>query len=238
MEKDTLQELGLNEREAIIYIQLLKEKSSTASKLAKSTKINRTTVYLELNNLINKGLASYVVKNHIKYFQAASPNKLVEIQEEKKKKANLILPRLKSLHKDIQPFNFEVYEGKEGVKTLYEDIYTTAKDICAFGITGKAFDTLKFDFPHFAKKMAKKKPKVRYLANHSAKKPLSKLPGNIAKIKYLPKEHVAEVSTIIYNDKVAIQSLVKENIFVAVITDKKLSNSYKAYFEFMWNSIQ
>lgn len=238
MEQKTLQELGLNEREAIIYLQLLKEKLATASSLAKATRINRTTVYLELNNLISKGLSSYVIKNHIKYFQAASPDKLVDIQEEKKKKANFILPKLKVLHKDIQPFQFEVFEGKEGVKTLYEDIYTSAKDICAFGITGNAFDVLKFDFPHFAKKMAKKRPKVRYLANASAKKLLSKLPKGMVTIKYLSKEHEAEISTIIYADKIAIQSLVKENIFVIVITDKLLSKSYRTYFEFMWSSIK
>ena len=53
MQEKVLQEFGLNDKEAKIYLALLKEKSSTASRLAKKTKLNRTTAYLELDNLLN-----------------------------------------------------------------------------------------------------------------------------------------------------------------------------------------
>ena len=79
MDKEILQEVGLNDKEAIIYFELLKEKIANASKLAKLTKINRTTVYLELENLTRKGLVSYVIKNSKRYYQAALPEKLLDL---------------------------------------------------------------------------------------------------------------------------------------------------------------
>ena len=63
MEEQVLKEFGLNEREVQVYLALLKEKSCTASKLAKVAKVNRTTAYLELENLMKRGLVSYVIKD-------------------------------------------------------------------------------------------------------------------------------------------------------------------------------
>jgi sugar-specific transcriptional regulator TrmB len=237
MEKKILQELGLNEKETIIYLELLKEKSCTASKLAKLTKINRTTAYLELENLKELGLVSYIIKDSKRYFQAASPDKLIEILDTKKKKVESILPKLKGLHQSVEPFKIEVFEGKSGIKTFYNDILKTGGEVVAFGITGYAFEMLKYDFPHFIEKFKKAGIKAKYLANFDAKKELNKLPLGFVEIRYLPKKYTSEITTIIYKDKVAIQSLVENNIFVTVMTDKLLYEGYKNYFEFMWNSI-
>lgn len=238
MEKETLIDFGLNEKEASIYLKLLSEKSCTASKLAKLAKINRTTAYLELENLKEMGLVSYIIKNSKRYYQPSSPDKLIEILETKKKKIESIMPNLLGLHKSIEPFHIEVFEGKEGIKTFYNDVVKNGGEVVAFGITGYAFEILKYDFPHFIEKFKKAKVTARYLANHDAKLLLSKLPKEFVKIKYLPKEYNSEITTIIYKNKIAIQSLVKDNIFVTVISDKLLYEGYKNYFEFMWNSLR
>lgn len=238
MNTEILQEAGLNDKEAVIYLELLKEKICNASKLSKLTKIQRTTVYLELDNLIKKGLVSYVIKNSKRYYQAASPEKLIEILDTQKQKIQSILPSLKNLHHSIEPFKIEIFEGKEGIKTFYQDILNSnTKELLAFGVTGNAFEILKFEFPHFVKKYEKAGLKVRYLANNSSKKILNELPKDKAKIKYLPEQYTSDVTTIIYSNKIAIQSLVEDNIFVILIEDEKLFKGYKNYFEFMWKLI-
>ncbi|MDP3026452.1 MAG: helix-turn-helix domain-containing protein [Nanoarchaeota archaeon] len=237
MDKEILREAGLNDKEAIIYLELLKERICNASKLAKLTKIQRTTIYLELENLMRKGLVSYVIKNSKRFYQAASPEKLIEILDTKKQKIKSILPDLKSLHHSIEPFKIEIFEGKEGIKTFYQDILNSnTKELLAFGVTGNAFETLKFEFPHFVRKYEKAGLKVRYLANKSSEKLLTGLPRYRVKIRYLPEKYSSDVTTIIYANKIAIQSLVKENLFVVLIEDERLFRGYKNYFEFMWNS--
>jgi len=237
MEREVLKEFGLNERESQIYLVLLREKSSTASKLAKIANVNRTTAYLELDNLMKKGLVSYVLKNSKRYYRASPPEKFVEIMDEKKKRFKEILPKLKSLGKPIQPFSIEVFEGREGIKTFYEDIYNNAKEFLVFGATGKAIEVLEFSYPHFLKKFVKRNIKERVLANAQSKKMMDLHPRTHFKIKYLPEKYKADVTTVIYNGKIAIQSLHKDNIYVVIIADKLLYNSYKNYFEFMWKSL-
>jgi len=235
--EETLKEIGLNEKEAKIYLVLLKEKSCTASKLAKIAKINRTTAYLELENLTSLGLVSYVIKNSKRYYQASHPNKLLSILDSKKAKIKSILPKLKNFHKTTEPFKIEVFEGKEGIKTFYQDILNNAKEVLAFGVTGKATKILEFSYPHFLKKFMKAGIKERALANIEARKIIDSHSKRFLKVKYLPKKYNAEVTTILYANKVAIQSLQKDNIYVVVITDKPLYESYRNYFEFMWKSI-
>lgn len=234
---EILQEIGLNEKESKIYLELLKQKSATASKIAKLTNINRTTAYLELEILMKRGLVNYTIKDSKRYYQPASPKKLIEILDTKKKKIKSILPQLESLHETQEHFKVETYEEKEGLKTFYQDILNNANEVLAFGTTGLAFEILEFEFPHFIKDCKKKGIKARYISNKDAKKQLSKLPKQLVKIKYLDKKYTAKVTTLIYKNKVAIQSLQKNKIYITVTTDKNLYETYKNYFEFMWASI-
>jgi len=237
MEEKALKEIGLNEREVQVYLALLKEKSCTASKLAKLAKVNRTTTYLELENLMKRGLVSYVIKDSKRYYQASPPERFMEILEEKKRNFESVLPKLKGLHQISQPFSIKVFEGKEGIKTFYQDVYNNAKEFLVFGATGKATDILKYSYPHFLNKFIKKNIKERALANSQARKIMEAHPKSHIKVKYLPEKYKAEVTTIIYSGKIAIQSLHEDNIYVIVISDKLLFESYKNYFEFMWNKI-
>jgi len=237
MEKEVLKDMGLSEREAQVYLALLKEKSCTASKLAKIARVNRTTAYLELENLMNKGVVSYVIKDSKRYYQPSPPERFIEILEEKKKRFENILPKLKGLHQTSSPFSTEVFEGKEGIKTFYQDIYNNAKEFLVFGATGKATEVLKYSYPHFLEKFIKKNIKERALANSQARKIMESHPKTHIKVKYLPEKYKAEVTTIIYNGKVGIQSLHEDNIYVIVISDKLLAESYKNYFEFMWGQL-
>lgn len=237
MDKEIFGQLGLNERETDIYITLLKEKEINASQIAKITKIHRTTVYLELEHLINKGLASYVIKDSKRYFRAADPQKFIELLEEKKNNFNKILPDLKSLHSLAEGPKIEVFEGKEGVKTFYLDVVNIINtEILSFGSTGYAFEMFKYYFPQIIKTALKNKIKGRYLANHNTHEQFKGYPQLGIEVKYMDEKYFSEVTTIIYRDKVGIQSLKDNNIYITLITDKNLAQTYKNYFEYMWDS--
>lgn len=234
MEGRILEEFGLNNKESKIYLALLKERKCTASKLAKITKINRTTAYLELDNLIRMGLVSFFIKDSKRYYQASPPEKFLDILDTKKARIESILPRLRGLHKTAEPLKIEVFEGKEGIKTFYQDVLSNAKEVLVFGATGRAMQVLRFSYPNLLKKGMKAGITERALANIKSKKIMEVHPKSHIKVRYLPEQYHAYVTTAIYNNKVAIQSLQKDNIYVIVISDKLLYQSYKHYFEFMW----
>lgn len=55
-----LQEIGLSEKEAQIYLALLQVDNDSIQGLSNRTKINRTTLYPVLESLSKKGLVSEI----------------------------------------------------------------------------------------------------------------------------------------------------------------------------------
>jgi len=232
--EQTLYDCGLNEREVRTYLALLKLDTATASHIAKIAKINRTTAYLELENLLDKGLVSYSIKENKRFYKAASPKKLVEYIDNKKQRVEQILPSLNQLQSPKTHTNALTYEGKEGIRTFYLDVLESAEDFFVLGATGKALEALKFEYPHVMKQFEKTKITEYALANLSAKKSMQQHPKNV-KTRYLPKTMRAEVTTVIYAGKVAFHSLQEDNFYVVIIEDEALNRTYKQLFDWLWN---
>src|SRR3989344_2799815 len=107
MDEQLLQKTGLSESEAKVYISLIKAGSCKAGKIAKEIHYNRTTIYKALESLIQKGLASFVIKENRKYFEASSPHILVDnikkeeqVLKDKKKQIEEYLPELSKLFEE------------------------------------------------------------------------------------------------------------------------------------------
>ena len=111
--------LGLSPKESEIYIALVKEGETAANKLAKLTDSNRTVTYNVLQNLLRKGLISFVIRNSKRFYQISNfENLLVNIQE-KELLAKETISKLKNLKPSKTQENIvEIYEGKEGLKMI------------------------------------------------------------------------------------------------------------------------
>lgn len=131
-----LQEIGLSDKEAGVYLALLAVDNDSVVDLAKKTKINRTTIYPVLESLAKKGLISEVKVDKKVRFQAEPPERLttfVERQkilfEEKSERLKDIIPQLKSVQRDSGELPvIKVYEGREGIISSLEDYFNFAKD--------------------------------------------------------------------------------------------------------------
>ncbi|MBU2442745.1 MAG: helix-turn-helix domain-containing protein, partial [Nanoarchaeota archaeon] len=66
-EIDILEDLGLSEAEAKVYLALLETGSTLAGPIIKKTGLHRGTTYQILQRLIEKGLVSYVIKAGKRY---------------------------------------------------------------------------------------------------------------------------------------------------------------------------
>ena len=237
MNLEILKDIGLNEREVSVYTTLVKEGELNASKIAYYTKINRTTVYLELDNLINRGLVNFIVRNHKKYFSATRPEKIIDILEERKRQAQKLVSELNSLQKSKDKTKVQIFEGKEGVKNLYLDALKENTHMCVFGGTGIGFKTFKYYYPQIYRQAKNSNISARFIVNTGTEKDFNYYGKFNAKIKYMPKGYESKVTTIIYANKVALQSLQEDNIYFLLIEDKNLAESYRNTFEFMWKSL-
>lgn len=128
-----LEEIGLSDKEATVYLALLQVENSAITNLAKKTGINRTTVYPVLQSLEKKGLASEVQVGKTIHYQAAPPERLetyVERQkvilEEHASRLKDIIPQLKSVQREEgeRPV-IKFFEGRDGAISAMEEFFET-----------------------------------------------------------------------------------------------------------------
>lgn len=228
--KDQLIEVGLDEGEAKVYLQLLKQKNQTANEIAKESKINRSVVYSILEKLIEKGLASYILTNNIKHFSANNPKTLMGFLKDKEKVLKNILPKLKEIQPTLKDLvSVEVFQGIKGGISILKDIIRTRKDYVVLGEDGTFQNISKTLFEQYIRQVNKKKIKERILAKEGVK--IKK--GKYSKVKYLPKKFNLPTITTIYGNKVAIV-IFQEPYYIILIKSKDLADTYKAFFENLW----
>src|SRR3989338_7146646 len=94
--KSILQEIGLNNKEAEVYLAMLKSGEETASRISQIAELNRITTYTILKSLGEKGFCSSYDKNNVQYFKPTKPEQILGLLEEKKKKLKLFFLCLNS----------------------------------------------------------------------------------------------------------------------------------------------
>jgi sugar-specific transcriptional regulator TrmB len=123
MEKELFRELGFSERETRVYLALLELGETTVGPIAAKTRIQHSKVYPTLEKLIDKGLASFVIKSKTKYFAAQDPKLILSILKEKERRLEQLLPKLEQKRKFAKEKHVAtVYEGYNGVKGMFETI--------------------------------------------------------------------------------------------------------------------
>ncbi len=131
-----LQEIGLSDKEATVYLALLAVDHASVLDLAKKTKINRTTIYFVLESLAKKGLVSEIQHGKKTLFAADPPERLENFimhqqttLEEHLKQLKSVLPKIKAVQRESgeRPV-LQYHEGKEGVLSSMEELYEEGDD--------------------------------------------------------------------------------------------------------------
>jgi len=230
MDTKTLEKLGLEQKEAKIYLSLLKLNQATATKISEETRIERTLCYSIINKLIDKGLVSYIIQNNVKYFKPAPPEKLMQDLKEKEQELKQIMPQLVGLSRlKKEKAKAEIYLGKDGMKTILKDIIKEKKDYIVFGEEGRFQETLPIYSKQFMKRIEEENIKERVLVKEGKKVIKSKN----SMFKYIPNEYFSPTSTVVYGKKVAIV-IWSEPFLTILVENKEVADSYRSYFEMLW----
>lgn len=126
-----LQSLGLVESEIKTYLKALEGGPATAMELTKRTNLSRQAVYTAIETLSSRGLMSSALRGKKRFFAAEHPDKLLAYAkrrdaEMKERIADLerILPELALQMGGERPV-VKVFEGKEGVRAIIEEMKKT-----------------------------------------------------------------------------------------------------------------
>ena len=226
-----LRKIGLSEKESLIYLQLVKSGESLANSIAKQTSTNRTVTYNILQQLIEKGLVSYIKKDGKRYYQASSFDSLYSNIKEKEIIVSDLIKELSSFgSKDYSQPKVEIFEGLAGIRNLFQQI-VKSKELRVLNATGLIFDNLKYEAGHIVKEI-ENKIDTKIIANEYMKNtPL--ISFKKLKIRYLPRKVDYYATTFIFNEVVAIQ-LLKEKPIVIKIESRDIAEGYKIDFDLLW----
>lgn len=126
-----LQNIGLSDKEALVYLSLVGVDNAAVLDLSKKTKLKRPTVYVILESLSKKGLVSETTVGKKTHYQAEPPERLetfVERQklvlDENSKRLKDIIPEIKSIQREggERPV-VKYFEGKEGILSMLEEVF-------------------------------------------------------------------------------------------------------------------
>jgi sugar-specific transcriptional regulator TrmB len=243
MYSDIFQKIGLAKNEARIYETLLREGSISVSEISVKSGVHRRNVYDSINRLIEKGLVFEIIQTKENRYQAVEPKKLIDLLEEKRETLENVMPELEEMYKN-NPSEYTVYtyRGKEGWKNYLRDMLKVRKPIYFIGAKGGWLDArIKDFFPSFIREAKRKNLKFYHLFDYEAKDILPEiLPYIGEKYKFLPKQYSTSSAVDIFGDHVNIITEINtgklgEEIVFSVIVNKKVADSFRTWFKFMWD---
>lgn len=228
-----LEEIGMTEGEIKVYLALLKIGASKTGMIMKESEMTNSSTYRCLESLMVKGLVSYIIKNNVKYFQAADPKNLLKIVDGKRAKIAEMLPSF--ARKEEKGQEALVYEGYKAVTTAYEECLDELRvgDESLFFSIGEedlSDKNIQTFFMNLSAKRKAKKVGMRGIAPPETKETFKKYPVKM-NMRYTDLKLPTGVS--IYKNSILIISW-KDKPTAIVIKSRNITESYRKFFEDAW----
>jgi sugar-specific transcriptional regulator TrmB len=246
--KEILKQLNFSDKETDIYLASLRMETGTISDLARQAKIKRSTAYVILEKLQEKGLISLSEKSGKQIFISQDPEKLLKlIESEKEELANneeeikKMLPQFESLGKKNSAVPLiKYYEGKENMWNIISDMLESRET--AWIITpGRFFDI--YGKERMMKKVIQRRRQIGNKAymitdHHPEEVRLWRLEEtNVREYRFLPELKSLDTSIFLYGSKVALLFL-KEPFNGLIIDNKELFDVFKFMFDSLWRELE
>jgi len=232
---NTLESIGMNKNEILIYLDLIKVGSSSAHDISKRTKIHRPNVYDTLDKMIKKGIVTSSIEDNHKVFFPIEPKNLLEYLKQKEFELQEAVPEIEKFRavakKDRR---IEMAEGIRAFRIIFNDLLEKNKDIFVYGIPKDAVEKVGGFINDFHERRIQKGIIMKHIYNQDAGrriKYLNEMPCTEAR--YLPSTYDTTIMTMICGDTVLL-TFWEEPIFTIIIENETIAKAYKQYFEIFW----
>lgn len=246
MELTQLKRIGLTDGEIKVYDALLKLGECTKTALAKRSGIAPSNIYDITNRLLEKGIISKVEKNGVAHFAPASPRRLVDFVEQKKaelsKEEQLVKSLLPSLLARMQrsdDVRVEVFQGWNGMKTVFEDLLHECRKgdrNYVFGASrGMSEKQADMFFLKHSRARAGKGIVTQIIFNEDMRRRRERISYFLRSRQYHVRflDQTTPTEIMVYRDTTAIIILNEEPLVIR-ITGAETAASFKEFFNSMW----
>lgn len=237
--KQVLKDIGLAEKQALVYLAVLELGRATVLEAAKKSGVKRPTAYVILNELSAKGLVSKTLQNKRAFFVAEHPRKLITETELKLQELKTAVPILESFldRKDDKP-KIKIFEGKGNLDLAYDESFVLKGEVLYMS-------TIKYSeeiFPRTIRKLQLMKGRgdftTRELVDYSAdgRRYQQQAQSTNRQIRFMPKIFAPfEIDIGIFGQTVLITS-VKKEFFTVSLQSSEIAQAFRMLFEAMWQS--
>jgi sugar-specific transcriptional regulator TrmB len=238
----TLEEFGLSNEEARIYMAGISLGPTTMLKLAQTAEIQRTSAYRVVESLRQKGLIKIELKGFKHLYAAESPYNLKQILESKLLQMTDLLPALLQVYnKQGKDTLIKYYEGIEGVKGVYETILRETRRGEPYFVISSHQEWYELDqkwFEGFSERRNRERFDFKFLLLDSEPARLLKQrEDNFGiKVKILPSSLDFTSILILTKDRIWIHNL-ELPIEGLVIENKDMISMLLQVFNIMWEGI-
>lgn len=244
---ENLVAFGLSQKESEVYITLLTHNEMTADEIAQSSSLNRSTVYVQLQTLMNFGLASTFKRGKKTLYVAESPRHIERLLERRqasietqKKELSALIPdilRLVGVQSD-RP-SVRIFEGKEGLNTMRNEILSQdikqVKIITSIDQMRKVFTRDEL-MAFTTKRQNKKIESITLYADSESTELVQPFP--LQKLKQITKEQLPFGADVyIYGDHVSFAS-VQPTVIGVTISNSGIARTMEALFDCVWQHAQ
>ncbi len=237
--QEQLEQLGLETKEALVYLALLRLGTVGTSKLIEATGLHGQYVYQALSALEYRGLAAHAVIRGRKKFHANHPKTLVHVAEEQIRRAQEVVQQLQKQHLLPVDSVFEVYQGQESFIAHEEELLhhaTSNSELLVIGGAGDRFvELMGTTFGSYELSRRKKNISVRYLGSQDQQDKLKKERADrfLFQARVLPGSFTGLVNTNIWSDTVNLNTFATP-ITSFVLRSAVVAESYRSFFETVW----
>jgi HTH-type transcriptional regulator, sugar sensing transcriptional regulator len=236
----TLQQIGLTENQAKIYLACLELGETTIKDIAQKSGVKRTTIYDFIEEMINSGILKQAIRGKKKKFIAIEPDELRVLINRREALLNQILPALNSLNNvaSVKP-KIWFFEGIDGLKKVYEDLLNY-KNLVVYGFASEDIPELfgkEWVFNYVKKRVSRNIEEwIIYPFSQTGEEYRKFDKEHKRKSKVIdPKKYNFEIEINIYKNRIAMTSA-RDKAGV-IIESEPISNTWKQIFKMCWNSI-
>ncbi len=235
----SLESMGMQPKEARVYLSLLELGQSTVSAIAERAEINRSTTYVILRGLRTQGFVLEIPNTKKHEFVAENPDKLLEQARTRLTLAERVVPALQAKQKKGSGLsNVRFYQGIAGLREAYQyrlESLKNVESVAFFGTSAGLTEEAHKVFLKWYRDSKRANIKTRAIAPHDESLAQYRIEdsAHLRKVRVVPQSvYPSELGIEVFPGMVRITSL--SDLQTIIIESEETARSMKAIFEMCW----
>jgi sugar-specific transcriptional regulator TrmB len=238
---DKLTSLGLDEKEAKLYLAALELGQATVRQLSDAADIGRTNAYDIIGRLEQRGLLSHVDDGAAgrRLVVPTDPQRLIERWDEQRRRLDGLVPELRAMYRgNASQARVRYFDGAEGIlSVLYSTLHSKGPLVGILSMTDLLSGPGKDAMDDYIAERIRRGLDLRVI--RSRQKEIDPIwptePADRRELRYAPDEQVFTMTMFIADDSVAVLSSRRET-FGMIIESAEYAELQRNLFEVLWRS--